>query len=51
MRQAERCDTLLFWIEHSAFGKWQWNRRPLIMNQRQDTKRYWSSYLGMSGLL
>jgi hypothetical protein len=34
------------WVEHSVFGKWQWNRRPLIMNQRQDTKRYYSSYLG-----
>ncbi|MGE1062310.1 hypothetical protein NXG27_06725 [Megasphaera paucivorans] len=34
------------WVGHSVLGKWQWNRRPLIMNQKQDTKRYYSSYLG-----
>ncbi|MCI1821828.1 MAG: hypothetical protein LKI76_06380 [Megasphaera sp.] len=34
------------WVGHSVLGKWQWNRCPLIMNQKQDTKRYYSSYLG-----
>lgn len=46
MRKRDYGPMLSFWIEHSAYGNWQWNRKPLIMNQKMDTKRYWSSYLG-----
>ena len=46
MRKRDYGRMLSFWIEHSAYGKWQWNRKPLIMNRRMDTARYWSSYLG-----